>query len=138
MTTANAPAVLSGRPATSEEIFYADLGDDLIRNRLTVLGDAIQRFATLSASLAGGAAFFLKDAVPRGCQVASVTLFLLALLICVVGMLGRHAEIGRRCPYEIKLEVHRGFWLKTWMLRVAAGLLILGLAVTVIGIMGQN
>ena len=126
---------LKTEPATQTEIFYCELGKELVKRELPFLNDVLRSLMTLNVSLLGGGIFFLSAGVCiPGLRMAAMMLFFLSLLFAFAGVLPKTEQAELFAPYLIQDAVKRITDWKTALLKGAAVFLILGLALAFLGV----
>jgi hypothetical protein len=129
------PSVIQGEFADASNTFYADLGDEIIRQNHKQLNDTIKQLLTYSTSLASGGLVFLNDAiVGKSWRLAAVSFFFVAMIVTLLGVLPYSAHVTRRCPSEVKDALERGNALKDGVVWFAAIFIVLGLGVAMWGV----
>lgn len=126
-----------GRVASEEDQFLVSLGDEQIKRNLPFLNDVLRQQVTLSTALMGGGIAFLKDAMATGFKVGAVFLFLAALIVALVGVLPHPGMIERRAPGIIARSLERALDRKRHIAYAAAGLIVAGLIVALLGLLAN-
>jgi hypothetical protein len=135
----SAERIVKGQKPTEEEVFYADAGDQLIKDSLPFLNQVLRQLVTLTAALfIGAAALFDKRLLEKPAIIAAMLVMLFALGIALVGILPFGDRINRRQPGLIYKEMKRAIGYKSWLAWTAAVALFISLAILGIGIIAAN
>jgi hypothetical protein len=127
--------VVVGRAPSPDEVLYTEIGADMVKRVLPFVNEVLRQLVTLSATLAGGSAAFLSDAlVGPWLKVPAVVCFLLALVAAFAGMLPYNAAVAWTQPHDVKRTVDRALAWKGGCLRVAAAAIVAGLVAVVAGL----
>lgn len=122
--------------ASPHEIFYFRLGEELYKRNIPFLNDVLRQLLTTSVSLMGGGIVFLSDALcNKGCKVAAITMFLLATLSALGGVLPYRDDLPLSMPYAIKAGVERAIWWKDGFVYTASIFIVLGLGLAFAGVL---
>ena len=127
----------TGGVPSEQDLFFVSLGDELVRRNLPYLNDVSRQLVTLSTALAGGSIAILRDADMcfPWLRFVAIAIFLLALATSLLGMLPRAGEITRRAPNVIRRGLETALISKRRLCRIAAGLIVGGLVVVLVGLL---
>ena len=127
---------IMGEPATPDEIFFAEWGEQTLKQSAPALQDSLQKLITLDAALIGGVLIALKeDVLPPIFRLSVIVCFLVSLgaAMCGVQPLWRNVTMG--CAEEIKAYQFDTIRRKSFWIRAAYACLIIGFALAIYGIL---
>lgn len=123
------------RPATEEEIFYSDLGKDLIKGSAAAAQDGCRQLVTLNALLLGGGVIFLQAAeVLLAARAVAFACFLLSLSASIAGSIPSATKIDWTQAAKVREFYDRIVKWRLLSLKAAVFLLALGLLSAVLGV----
>lgn len=127
--------VIEGSMATANELFWVDLAQDQLRKQLPFLNDVLHKLVTLNASILGGGLLLFKDDIaPAWSRVTTMTVFLVAFVACLWGMIPVSHKIYSECPQEIEDSENRARRWKWGCIRFTFFLMACAFAVAILGI----
>jgi len=88
--------MLSGRPPSDKELYYARWARETLKRNIDLANDVLKQLVTLNMALLGGSVLFLaEDMMPQPLRFLAIFSFLAALIISFLGVL----------PYESHLDI---------------------------------
>jgi hypothetical protein len=105
-------------------------GRDTVKENLARCFEAHKAILTLSTSLLGGTAAFLKeDVLPQPYRGAALALFFVSLLLSFIGLVPFESTVDLRVPADISSHKTRALRFKRCLLAGAGAALVLGLGI---------